>query len=538
MKKAALKRWFLLLCFSLIGMVVTPLGQANDAITLNIVKFDTLKHPEIDVSTTVKDPTGRTVPGLKSEWFTLKEKDKTVNRLSLLPRDEGKDMLSVVFVVDAPQNMQADMGRAKKMIQHYVDHGLVYPKDYAALIVVQQTKRILLQPQQDEPAGNRSSAIQQKLALLTHADTNDKVQNDGLFEALALLNNLPEGGHKSILYFSNGGQDALSATQMSDVINRAQRQKVTVHTLGFQFNPLTKNHDSLDLLSKLTKGIYVPLLDPQKDKDLVLALYAQDAQTLFQPYVFHYSSPFGPEKDKRQVELSLLTRSGNDEKGRIIATNGYFTPKSPPGIPDWVWVVSAFGVGFCIFVFVLLFKNRNPNTIDVNVAVPQPDPSQLLTTDPNRKKLKDTIELKGFIKIDPNRLHQQYTGSQESGMAGTATTQKPADHTNLLNKSVPSGQIAHLIIKKGSDQGCIFTFSDQITVGKLASCSACIQDPTLSRQHAKINWEQHHFVIHDLGSANGTYVNCQHVNSQPLRDGDQLELGDSLLIFKWTKLKD
>jgi lysophospholipase L1-like esterase len=53
-----------------------------------------------------------------------------------------------------------------------------------------------------------------------------------------------------------------------------------------------------------------------------------------------------------------------------------------------------------------------------------------------------------------------------------------------------------------------------------------INDPQVSRRHASLTWDGSHFIIQDLGSANGTFVNGVRI-SEPhtLKDGDLLGLG-------------
>jgi pSer/pThr/pTyr-binding forkhead associated (FHA) protein/subtilisin family serine protease len=59
-----------------------------------------------------------------------------------------------------------------------------------------------------------------------------------------------------------------------------------------------------------------------------------------------------------------------------------------------------------------------------------------------------------------------------------------------------------------------------------------LDDRLASRWHARIDVQQGAFVISDLGSANGTFVNGQRIQRQPLRNGDEIRIGDSRLYFR------
>jgi hypothetical protein len=69
------------------------------------------------------------------------------------------------------------------------------------------------------------------------------------------------------------------------------------------------------------------------------------------------------------------------------------------------------------------------------------------------------------------------------------------------------------------------------TIGRNLANDITIPESSLSRQHARIRATPYGFVIEDLGSTNGTFVNGQRVTgSTPLRPGDTLQLGDGVTL--------
>jgi len=58
-----------------------------------------------------------------------------------------------------------------------------------------------------------------------------------------------------------------------------------------------------------------------------------------------------------------------------------------------------------------------------------------------------------------------------------------------------------------------------------------IQDPTISRIHCRIDWEDGEPILIDVGSSSGTYLNGKKVERQQLRNEDTITLGVSKLIF-------
>src|SRR5258708_13589769 len=64
-----------------------------------------------------------------------------------------------------------------------------------------------------------------------------------------------------------------------------------------------------------------------------------------------------------------------------------------------------------------------------------------------------------------------------------------------------------------------------LTIGRLPDNTLPIDNLAVSGHHAKVTWEQDHYIIEDLGSLNGTYVNNQRVGKAALQDGDQVLSG-------------
>jgi hypothetical protein len=60
-----------------------------------------------------------------------------------------------------------------------------------------------------------------------------------------------------------------------------------------------------------------------------------------------------------------------------------------------------------------------------------------------------------------------------------------------------------------------------------------LDDPFASSRHARISQQGHVFVIEDLGSTNGTYLNDEPLDGpQPLHPGDRIRIGDSEFSYQ------
>ncbi len=89
-----------------------------------------------------------------------------------------------------------------------------------------------------------------------------------------------------------------------------------------------------------------------------------------------------------------------------------------------------------------------------------------------------------------------------------------------------------LFVIRGEDQGSRFELTgDRITLGRDPTNTVRLRDGEVSRRHAEIRRSGEEFWLVDLGSSNGTFVNGQRITQHRLINGDQIQVGRSLLLF-------
>jgi signal transduction histidine kinase len=92
--------------------------------------------------------------------------------------------------------------------------------------------------------------------------------------------------------------------------------------------------------------------------------------------------------------------------------------------------------------------------------------------------------------------------------------------------------VASLFVIQGPDQGKRFELAgDAVGLGRDGSNAIRLLDHEVSRKHAEVRRDGEGFRVVDLGSANGTYLNDEAVDQAPLRPGDKLRLGQTLMLF-------
>ncbi len=92
--------------------------------------------------------------------------------------------------------------------------------------------------------------------------------------------------------------------------------------------------------------------------------------------------------------------------------------------------------------------------------------------------------------------------------------------------------MAILKIIKGHSSGKEFNFDTTQTIGRSLDANIRLNDQALSRIHAVVRRNDlGEYIIEDLRSHNGTYVNKKHVKESVLHSGDVIQVGQFLLTF-------
>jgi len=89
-----------------------------------------------------------------------------------------------------------------------------------------------------------------------------------------------------------------------------------------------------------------------------------------------------------------------------------------------------------------------------------------------------------------------------------------------------------LVMKTGPAPGKIYTLGKtEIAIGREAGSEVFVNDVEVSRQHARLMFQFGDYVLEDLGSTNGTFVNGQRITGQRiLKPDDTVFLGENISL--------
>lgn len=89
------------------------------------------------------------------------------------------------------------------------------------------------------------------------------------------------------------------------------------------------------------------------------------------------------------------------------------------------------------------------------------------------------------------------------------------------------------VMRSGPTPGVTFPLEgDQLTIGRDASNGVAINDAEVSRKHSRLSFQGGKYVLEDLGSTNGTFVNGQRLAGPVvLKPGDVVSLGEQIVLM-------
>lgn len=113
--------------------------------------------------------------------------------------------------------------------------------------------------------------------------------------------------------------------------------------------------------------------------------------------------------------------------------------------------------------------------------------------------------------------------SEKSQAAGPA----PEEEQDLAKPA------SRLLARLVASQGEVYEMRKaQTTVGREPSCDITLNETTISARHAELSFQRGQFIIRDLGSTNGTFVNDTKVDQSRLESGSKLRLGRVEFVFE------
>ena len=116
------------------------------------------------------------------------------------------------------------------------------------------------------------------------------------------------------------------------------------------------------------------------------------------------------------------------------------------------------------------------------------------------------------------------------------------DTQSQLEQTIEAEFLPVMVNETGSPNLVVFTGKktwqvdlahlENVSIGRDVSCDIFIDSVNVSRRHAELRLAGNCFVLNDLGSTNGTWINGLKIRQYSLQDGDSFQIGSAQIIYK------
>ena len=320
----------------------------------------------------------------------------------------------------------------------------------------------------------------------------------------------PDGAaaRKLIVVLSDGLSTQMDRKTFKALGDEAARARVPIHTIGF--SPSDERGPLLNLgeISKRSNGTFrwarnaedlraqIETLGDELNKQYVLT-YKIDARSLEQQ-TFQLTC-------EELVSNALVYDSSGGSFGYVPATRAL--------LPWWLWALAGL----------VLFGGA------AAIVLARARPKKPMRFSPYR----DAAGGAARSAADPSpSAPPSSSAAPRQPMAPLAAAGRPIEAVPPAREPAPSRGL--LIVVSGALAGQRVAVAAQpITIGKGPATLQVTDDPALSTRHAELALRGGAFVLTDLGSTNGSFVNSQRI-AQPTRlsDGDLLRFGNTQMKFR------
>lgn len=138
-----------------------------------------------------------------------------------------------------------------------------------------------------------------------------------------------------------------------------------------------------------------------------------------------------------------------------------------------------------------------------------------------------------WAEISPPRPAPAGPTLRGSGSASRKPSRVKAARRDGLPMTPPAGPAQLVVVEPAEQRGRSFVLADETTVGRAAGCSVTVDDTFVSQIHARVFRRDGQFLVEDLGSTNGTYLNRKKVaGPMVMQRGDRLQVGNTVLELR------
>jgi len=589
-------RWMMptLILLLLLGSA-WPAG-AQGVVNLSIDDLQMDEFPKAKAMVTVRNENGVPIVGLGADKFEIVEDGRATFPPSEVTAQVNPDaVISVVMVVDISGSMKGkpikEVVRAANALLDQLS-----PRDRAAIVAfadeVKELDPTKLEEGKEVGFTTDKNAIRNVVNFLDAKIGWDTPLYDGIYKGVKMVSTEP-AGKRAVIVMTDGRderdnakgvpvKDTGSLSAPDDPINEANRHNIPIFAVGLVGLGGKIDTKYLMRLAERTGGLYQQAPQPEE----LTPLFQNVISQLKTQYVLNYDSRLQKDSNYHSLMVRVTLPQGQDfdeTKFQILPAAPPTAPTSVPegaastglagtgeaslpsvettpeptatgigGIIDTIkdtieerpLLAVVIGAGVLLLIILLialvvvLFRGRKAGEEEyapVEYEEPYSPPAPAWTpgpTDVGTPVTSGPVPLKDKTEIASGGWPEPGASAPPFAPPPAGPVPEPgipaAGGTRIIERAPK--HLAMLVDKSRTERK--FDLKGTINVGRARDNQIVLDDPTISRHHAWIKAEGESFLVFDVGSANGTFVNDEQVEEpRQLENGDVVRFGDAEFVF-------
>lgn len=328
---------------------------------------------------------------------------------------------------------------------------------------------------------------------------------DALYDATRYLRAAPAG--RRFIVLVTDGRDEDSSLELADGLRLAEQDQIPVFALGVG----TPDERILRRIAKLTGGEYAPA-----ERGSASAIAARVMERIPAAVPSSPATPAVPPSAGAPAQAAAGDAAATPPPVGSTPPKASTTSRASPagGMATWWYVAGALAAAGGVALIVMRRRSQGPRC-------PQ-----------CRRPLPDALSTCAFCAEEPEaREPEDRTFAADLSPTVLARLNATEEY---LEKTVTLRERPVLVVNRGPAVGRVYDLNlDSATcLGRAKANDIVVDDVAVSSEHCRVRQEDGSFVVHDLKSTNGTFVNDQKVSRHVLAIGDVLQVGETFLVFR------